>query len=241
MFAVGTYYTPKCATAGENAWGMRRLVWWAKNSPDKENRADWVNHSGHPAGTPLWVSSPAIAYGYVAAIVRQNISTIRDVLEVRPEESLVFVPVPSSDVTLATTHTARWSGREIARRLKNVQLGWWLGPLVVNQKPVGTKTKGNDLTFDELRQNYILSEGSTTPRGRVIYIDDVLTNGTHIAALDDFLGRPPGAGAICIGTTDTVERNAYDFRYRVIVAGRPYAWVSELYGDNEEPDYEDWD
>ncbi|HWA29075.1 MAG TPA: hypothetical protein VG734_25720 [Lacunisphaera sp.] len=205
---------------------MRKLVWWAKADPSKNTQADWVDHPWH-SGPALFVNGHAVAYNYVAQMVSQNILAIRHHLGVG-DAHLQFIPVPSSDVLQATARTARWSGREIATRLAKLGVGS-VGPLIVNRQPMPKKNQGANPTFTEIRKNLVqaVGHGAFLPNSRVVYIDDVVTNGNHIAALDDFCGSRLGATAICIASTDSIPRDAYECRLRKITVD-PAPFMSRL-------------
>jgi hypothetical protein len=55
----------------------------------------------------------------------------------------------------------------------------------------------------ELFENY---EVCDLPQRPVLYVDDVFTQGRHLAAIDECLRRPSRAGVLVVGFTD------YDYR-----------------------------
>jgi hypothetical protein len=193
---------------------MRWLLWWAKNDPEKKCREQWLQHPFHPANRPLLINSPQTAYDYCTALVIATNPDLREDFKIGTHEKILFVPVPSSSATRANWQTVRWSGREIGQRLEKAGLGT-LGILAVNQKPMIQKTKGGKASYQELHDNYQLLY--TVPKGyRVVYLDDILTHGAHVAALDAKLGSPEKAGCLCFGLTETPTRNAYDAQLRTI-------------------------
>lgn len=193
---------------------MRWLLWWAKNNPKKECRDQFVCHPLHPDPEGLVIDSPGAAYDYMAEMVVARIGDVREDFEIEDDEEILFVPVPSSSVTRINRFGARWSGREIGERLEQARVGT-LGLLAVNKRILESKTAGARYTYEELRENYVVLQ-QPPPGMRVIYVDDILTRGKHVAALDSRLGSPPKAGLLCFGCTDTANHDAYDVQIRTV-------------------------
>jgi hypothetical protein len=211
--SFSTYYKPRSPNAGANAWDVRWLVWWAKDDPAKRKQDLWIRHPGHPSGKTTRINSGAGAQLYSAEIMSWHMPGIRKWLGLdgRP---IAFVPVPSSSVTQATSHTGRWSGREIGRYLQARGDGRLCLPMV-NHRPIPPKAAGNDPSVEELYRNYRAI--ASVPRGyQIVYLDDTVTWGSHLAALDLALGEPEGAAAICIACTDSTERDAFHWRLREV-------------------------
>jgi hypothetical protein len=241
VFALGTYYKTKAPTPGENAWPMRWLTYWAKKDEKRACRREVLCHPLYPKKHALFeITSHEEAYDYIADIISFNFASIREALQL-PDRPLHFSAVPSSSVTAATLATARCSGREIGTRLAQRGLGT-SGINVVPSQAIKQKTDGGDYSFEDLVRLYKVVK--PLPLGRIpVYLDDMLTWGNHMAAVDAALGRPRHAAGIVVTTADSRPQDAYNPRLREINVYREFTGtqttVSVKDVEDDDPGYDD--
>jgi hypothetical protein len=211
VVAVGTYYKYKSPAAGPNAGSMQGLVWHAKQNRSPPLADKWqLHHPRHPAGTPVAVGNGPQAYAYAANVLH----AVAAVAWLNPGSlPVALIPVPASNTTRATMQTGRWPARELANEL--AQRGVGRVCLALAQK-VGTESqkgaRGKMLPLLENLEVVALPHASEF----VVYVDDVITYGEHVAAVDRVL-RPTGvSGAVVIGITHSVTRDAYEVVYATV-------------------------
>lgn len=130
----------------------------------------------------------------------------------------VLVPIPAS-CTTASNIGGRWAARGLAETLAAHGIGRVVLALV--QKVATQPTHGRHVPPSELYPNLAWFDGRIHPHETVVYVDDVLTRGYHIAAADAFMGRPANALGLTVATTDIVtRRRAIQARLRSVRLGR---------------------
>jgi hypothetical protein len=203
-FSLGTYYTTRAQTEGPNAFEMRNLVYHAK---DNNRGAAIVNvgHAWHPGEFAERVACATDAWDYVADMIAANKEAIFGALGLPRNPLIQWVPVPSSVMVRWNHRQVRCCGREIGARLEARGIGS-LAMLVCNKQPSNGIT-----TIEQFYDNYELLAHPNREAWQ-IYLDDVLTWGKHVAALDRFLGEPNEAKLLTIARTDKGEHDAYEVR-----------------------------
>ena len=131
-------------------------------------------------------------------------------------ERVALIPVPASGTTMETQATGRWPAKRLAEALARLGLGSPI-PCVVHRVAKPPKHATGDKTpAEELRHNLVALQ--TVPSGYVpVYVDDVISWGNHVAAVDDALGAPEGARALVIAFADKHTVDAYEMRRRDVM------------------------
>lgn len=231
FYTFGTYYTKNNPDPGPHAHEMKNFAYWLKAKWSCEKIQ--MGHPLHPGEFLEPIANSAAAYDYMAEMVEANIKDIRGHLDLK-NYILEFIPVPSSDVTRPTVHTARWSGREIASRLQDKGLGK-MGLHVVNKYAIKSKGDGADASCDALAQHYEVI-GQINEQAMQVYIDDVLTWGKHVAAMHIALGLPDDASLLAAARTDKGSHDAYDVRTGYIEVTRfANTWSPNVVAQDPDP------
>lgn len=199
--ALGTYYAKGSseAKASPKASDMRGLVFAVKNNREPPNALQVIGHARHPATPPGLKVDRSNAIEYVAAIVNRHLPLIRSRLGIQAGGA-VLVPVPSSTVTKATLGSDRFPALKLALALEAIGLGECC-PLAANVVPGGGKTAGTTKTIDSILEN-LLALRAPPPKKAIVLIDDVVTTGADLAAMDVFLGCRPDTFALVVGLSD---------------------------------------
>jgi hypothetical protein len=212
--AIGTYYAKGAHAAGKSSHAspMRGLVYAVKNNRPVPNPPQRISHARHPSPVPMAVDRDN-AVEYLEAIVRRHGRRIREYLGTAP--SALLVPVPSSSVIAATLETDRFPAYKLARAYERAGLGQ-CAVLAVNRAAKPAKTTSGRRTADDLLAN--LEIHAERPTGAdLILIDDLVTSGASLAALDKLLGASGKVRAFCVAQTDsTACASAYDPRSYVV-------------------------
>lgn len=207
--AIGTYtaWTDK-ENDGPHAHAMRGLIWYVKNNRPAGTLKDtfWQTHPDHPSGKRIAVASPNAARDY---------ST--DVLEnaIRPNApEVVLVPIPSSKST--APNVRRWPARELARRLEARGFGTMRISLIFERET--EESKGRLGKTADLVENLRIHRAISSDE-RVVFVDDVVTSGEHLAAAHHVLdlGSPGRALAVAISQGPGEDpRDAYILRNETV-------------------------
>jgi hypothetical protein len=208
-FSFGTYYTKYATSPGPNADEMRNLAYWAKGKWSGANVT--LQHPWFFDGQAQHVGSTAEACQYVATLIENNIEDVREYLGIPDDGAIEWVPVPSSQLIASNINTERCCGREIGRLLAQAGLGT-CSILVVNREPMPSKLDGNrEPDYEDYLNNYVRVADPDSGSYQ-IYLDDIVTRGKHVAAMNVVLGQPDGASLLTIGRTDKATRDAYEVR-----------------------------
>lgn len=208
LVAAGTYYANKSPAAGPNASRMQGLVWHAKLNRTPPLSSTWhLEHPAHPVSV-VPISCAIDAWEYSAELLYR----IGAIGALRPASRVALVPIPASGTTRATAETGRWPARELARRLEARGLGR-LSMSLVQQRETRER-KGERGKTQELYENLEILV-PPAPDEVVVFVDDVVTWGEHLAAADATL-RCVARGAVAIGATHAKTRNAYDVLYSTV-------------------------
>lgn len=234
FYTFGTYYKKGSPAEGPNADAHRRFVFQVKNKywPG----GSLTSHPAHPAAQ-TWITEHAHALDYLVDMVQHNLEEIRYRLDL-DSDPLQFIPIPSSDVTRATIFSARWSGRDVVQRLAARGLGQAFLPVVCRQTGISKEGLKRDPTFAELVANYEVL-GQLNPHARIVYFDDVITWGTHLAAMQHVLGAPDNSCALGVARTDGKTFDAFERRLGHVVGGNGGHKLECLYGDVSDPEHPD--
>jgi hypothetical protein len=201
--ALGTYYAKgaEAARATPNASDMRGLVYAVKDNREPPNPKQAIRHGLHPLDRPVQVDRTN-AIEYVTAMLANRLDNLTKFFKVDDPGAITLVPVPSSSVTAATIHTARFRTLRLCNALAGVGFGH-VAVLAVQRKAVESKTKGNRRTADEIFAG--LARTSTPiPRGStLVLVDDNVQSGASIAALDKLLGASKPTAAFAVAVTDS--------------------------------------
>ena len=200
--ALGTYYAvgASAGSGSPNASEMRGLVYAVKNNRARPNPPQLIAHSRHPAAPRgVWVDRNN-AVDYVAAIVAKHLRKICARLQLDAEDA-ILVPTPSSTVVRSTIETDRWPALRLARAFEAAGLGQ-CRIAAVNRQAMPSKTSGAARrTTGEILGNLDAIE-LPTRKQPIVLIDDVITKGRRVAALDTALSRPAEICVLVVGMTD---------------------------------------
>jgi len=199
--ALGTYYAVRAA-GGEstrNTASMRGLLYAVKDNRNPPNPPQLIADPRHPATPPGVPVDRNNAVTYVSQIVVRYLRAVRARLGL--EGNAVLVPIPSSAVARTTIEIARWPAYRLALALENVGLGE-CRTIAVNKAPVWGKTEGGALrSVEEILAN--LEEVLPVPDGPIVLVDDTVTTGASVVAMDTLLGRPDDIRVFAVGLTDS--------------------------------------
>jgi hypothetical protein len=211
---LGTYFKVNSPVAATDADDMRAFVYLCKDN-QRAYSTFTFQHPNHPQNQLFSFSTPQQAWSYFAeAVSAGGLWTMALASLKRRVNSIALVPVPAS-CTTSTTTGERWGAKGLAEALARKGLGRVVQAAVNIEATEATR--GKRRTASEINKNLRWYEEPRVGE-TVVYIDDVLTWGKHIAALDCFLGKPPGALAIAVACTDgRPEERAVAARLRKIV------------------------
>lgn len=220
VVCLGTYYRKGSPVASDDAAEMREFVYHAKANRHYYSTIG-LRHPSHPK-KHLAIRNPQEAWRASAEMLcgggggRLWDMALQYMKRAVPHP--VLVPIPAS-CTTASSIDGRWAARGFAEALAAQGIGRVVLALV--QKVATEPTHGRHVPASELYPNLEWFDGRIRPHETVVYVDDVLTRGYHIAAQDSFMGRPAHALGITVATTDIVERpRAIQARIREVRLGR---------------------
>lgn len=207
-FAMGTYYKSRSPNASDDASDIRGLVYHAKaNNPDI--RPQVVRH---PACGHKKLETPDDAYTFVADAFEAKMPKLLELLGA-DAANLALVPIPSSEATEDSLDHCRWPALRIAVKLAERGIGKVRVAVVQKKKTKPQRGAG----ARELLGNLELLPRRWRVKKTIVYVDDLITWGAHIAAVDHLLDQPRGAAAFAIGFTDgTTYATCTRFRRRLI-------------------------
>jgi hypothetical protein len=208
-YAIGSYYKLGSPLAGLNANPMRGLVYLVSNQR-KEPIPSSIQHPLHPGKQLMRLESPKDAYAYAADVVAVHERDVRTMLGItRP--NIALVPIPSSNIMRLNRTTDRWPSRDLAMELERLGFGK-VRPCVVNMTALRPRFSYEEDPAHESAQNLVLI-GKPMPNEAVVYVDDVVMTGERVAAIDQALGQPPGAGILTVAVAEEKARlDAYRTR-----------------------------
>ncbi len=206
--ALGTYYAvnAEAARSSAHASSMRELVYLVKN-----NRV--------PPLTPRKIPHPELkqtvsvedAPRYIADLMAPHFDEHAAILGLARDENLKLVPIPSSSVTFDTIATDRWPAYKLAQELARKGLAPAV-PAVVNQVPSKAKTTGHRRSPQVIGSGYNVWR-QRRPETSVLFIDDVLTHGDNLIAMDRALGCPNHVAVLVVALTDSLPvTDCFDVR-----------------------------
>lgn len=202
--SLGTYCDNNHPKPGSNSFAIRELSYRVKDDYRYPPRSLKINHPNHPAGREVTIDSQSAACEYAAGVIAALFPRF-------PSEygPAALVPVPSSDVTRATMASARWGSLALCRALERVGFGATTPCVVFKQKKASGYKTGNKPKASELRKLLeVIPTAAPAPGQAVLYVDDILSKGAHVAAIDDILSpHAPGRlrCAFAIGYTEPHE------------------------------------
>lgn len=204
---LGTVFTVQGAkhTSSKNTDPMQTLAWLAKdNRPPESRKIGHVNHKHHP-GKGRTLRTPQDAYIYAAEIFEAHWRKTLDALGLA-KWPIALVPVPASCTTRESPQGERWPARAFAEQLETRGLGTVRG-CVVNRKPTDAQTNSRvRIPAKKIAAN-LVQLGAPKRGEAVVFVDDVVTWGARMAAMNHVLAWEGPASAVCIaftGTTDEV-------------------------------------
>lgn len=195
---------------------MRGLFYRVKdNNPELQKRGQRVNHPAHPSKVDHLIQTADFARSYVAEIFNIHRPRILELLGLAGR-SIALVPIPSSKTTRSALADG-WNASRLADAIAaggggtvRRSLAWKL--------PMRSRAEGGEeLPAHELAENIDLIE-RPPPDEALLYVDDLLTWGNHVAAVDHALagGRP--SGAFTVATTDAKSgRDCFATRLRQVI------------------------
>lgn len=208
-YAIGSYYKLGSPQAGLNANQMRGLVYLVTNQR-KEPIPSSIQHPLHPSNMMLRLETPATAYEYVAEIVAVHEREVRQALGLtRP--NIALVPVPAANIVRTNRTTDRWPSRDLAMALERLGFGK-VRQCVVHKDAMRPRFSYEEEPASELTQNFVIL-GRPMPNEAVVYVDDIVVSGDRVAAIDQALGQPQGAGLLTAAIAEEKARvDAYKTR-----------------------------
>jgi hypothetical protein len=211
---LGTLYT---AFAGKQSGvphfsEMQTLAWLAKeNRPPEQRKTGLVEHKFHPREARV-LRTPDDARLYAAEIYEFNWSVYMQVIGVDPAR-VCFVPLPASSTTRTTSLSERWPARSFAVQLVSRGLGT-MDACLVNKQPRAEQTsQGSRIPAHEICANTEVLSRPAADR-HIVFVDDVITWGSRIAASHRALSWSGVAGAICIAFTNDHKAQAPEDCYQ---------------------------
>ncbi|MDI1451792.1 hypothetical protein [Polyangium sp. 6x1] len=213
-YAVGSYYKLGSPLAGLNANPMRGLVYLVTNQR-KEPIPSSIQHPLHPGRTMMRLETPASAYAYVADIVAVHERDVRSALGIT-KPNIALVPIPAANVVRGNRTTDRWPSRDLALELERLGFGK-VRPCVVHKDAMRPRFSYEEDPAHDLAQNLVII-GRPMPNEAVVYVDDIVTSGDRVAAIDQALGQPPTAGIVTTALSE--EKARYDaYKLRTFALG----------------------
>lgn len=208
-YAVGSYYKLGTPLAGLNANPMRGLVYLVTNQR-KEPIPSSIQHPLHPGRSMMRLETPSAAYAYVADIVAVHERDVRTALTIT-KPNIALVPIPAANVVRGNRATDRWPSRDLALELERLGFGK-VRPCVVHKDAMRPRFSYEEDPAHELAQNLVII-GRPMPNEAVVYVDDLVTTGDRVAAIDHALGQPPSAGIVTTALAEAKTRyDAYKLR-----------------------------
>jgi predicted amidophosphoribosyltransferase len=170
------------------------------------------------------LATPTLARRYFAEWVLQYSIPIRAFLACG--EKPLLVPVPSSNIVKANHLTDRWPGRDTAAELEQLGFGT-CAILLVNKQATQPKHAAQRIPGSAVAENFDVI--GPHPVGRqVVFIDDVLTFGDHLAAAASKLLNVRSS-ALVIGANHSDTQDAYDPCFRTVVFDPSQAeWAAQV-------------
>jgi hypothetical protein len=216
---LGTLYSVYGAkqSSSTNIGAMQTLAWLAKDNRAPEKRkVGVVAHPHHPIGQQR-LETPEAAYSYAADIFGAKKDRTLELLGLTGWP-ISIVPVPSSSATRDRKAGDRWPALALANALAVRSFGSVL-PCLRNKKLVEAKTvSGKGRAAHEIADN--ITVGVRPAAGRaVLFVDDVITWGKTIAAMNHAMGWSGPTAALCIAfthDTDEGKINCYQPKVRVV-------------------------
>ncbi|MEJ7728249.1 MAG: hypothetical protein WKG00_03455 [Polyangiaceae bacterium] len=211
-------------SSSKNVGETLDLFYLAKNNRPRSYPAN-VAHPHHPSGQRLRLNTPAEAYAYVAEVARSLRLELKGSLGFGVRQTFLLVPVPSSDVTENSVDTARWPARELAKALAVQGFGRVWKPVVNREATEPTHAKKDaapaapvpTLSKAEIiAHNYVRRRSPPPTADPILYVDDLLTWGDHLVALDHVLAPRIRRGAFAIAITCGQTIDCYEPRAKVI-------------------------
>jgi hypothetical protein len=195
---------------------MRGLFYPVKdNNPDVQKRGQVVNHPSHPSKGDHLIQTADFARRYVAEIFNAHRVRILELLGLAGR-AIALVPIPSSKTTRSALEHG-WNASRLADAIA-AGGGGMVRPCLAWREHMRSRAEGaEELPAHELAANIELIE-RPLPEEALLYVDDLLTWGNHIAAADRVLndGRP--SGAFTVATTDAKSgRDCFVTRLRQVI------------------------
>jgi hypothetical protein len=220
---LGTLYTVQGAkhSNSTNIGPMQTLAWLVKdNRPPDERKTGRVAHKWHPDKASRLLETPQDAYEYAAEIYTSTAKRALDVLGL-PKWSIALVPAPASCTTKVASSHGRWPALAMAKALEVRGFGRVV-PCLVNKKATDEQTlaPGKRTPAHEIASNMEIV--AKPPSGHaVLFVDDVITWGRRLAAMNHVLQWRGPTAALCVAFTSeqgsTVD--CYKPKRRVIAYG----------------------
>lgn len=218
VLGLGTYYTNRGIERNGDVPGAHELRQWAFQAKDTGSTGEVVVH--HPSSQDparYVLKSAANAWWYAAAVGRHLIPESFEGLDF-PSDQTILVPVPASCTTRATA-AQRWPALGMARALEAAGIGRVVQSVFFKESREQSHSRSSRDSADELLDALDVdrSQFSSPILHHVIYLDDLLTWGKHMAAVHEALGRPKNAMGFTIGCTDSSRvANALAPRLRMV-------------------------
>jgi hypothetical protein len=205
ILSLGTYYKVGSPAASTDANEMRGFVYLTKANQESYDYPIGFHHPNHPQPNGVALRYPHEAWAFTAATLSQGKLWQSALTHLKRQvPNPVLVPIPAS-CTTASNIEGRWAARGIAEAIAAQGIG--RVALAVVNKVAGEPTRGKHPPPSELLENLSWYDDRFDPSSEtVVYVDDVLTWGSHIAAVDHFIGRPRGALGITVACTDGATR-----------------------------------
>jgi predicted amidophosphoribosyltransferase len=204
--ALGTYFAKGAEAARDtpNSNAMRGLVYAVKDNREPPNPAQAVQHPLHPLARAIRVNRDN-AIEYVTAMLAKRIAKLSKFWGADDPRAVALVPVPSSQVTVSTIHTARFRTLRLCNALAGVGLGT-VSILAVQRKPIVSKTQQPQGTRRSVEQ--VLSGLTRTPvpiprAQTIVLVDDNVQSGNSLVALDQLLDVARPTCAFAVAVTDS--------------------------------------
>jgi hypothetical protein len=203
--------------ASSDASEMRGFVYLSKNNREHHGLIGF-RHPNHPRPNGVVLRCAEDAWRFTADVLvkgkmwEQALAHLK-----RTAAHPALVPIPAS-CTTSDNIDGRWAARGIASAIAAQGIGRIV--LAVVNKQATVPTRGQHVPPSVLGKNLAWYDGDIKPWETVVYVDDVLTWGYHIVAVDRFMGGPKNALGITVAATDGVTRKkAIKARIRGIHAG----------------------
>jgi hypothetical protein len=180
---------------------MRGLFYRVKdNNAKTQKHGQRMNHPRHPSGEDHVIQTADQARRYVAEIFNARRQRIFELLGLAGR-NVAFIPIPSSKTTRDTL-AAGWNASRLADALA-AGGGGIVRACVAWKTATSSRAEGGDEVPAEELVRRIEIVSAPPDDEALLFVDDLLTWGNHVAAVDQILvaaGRP--AGAFTVATTD---------------------------------------